>query len=95
MKPLRTRKRRRGRRDRAGESGRAQSNSSDRCIHHLFEAQVARTLDAVAVAVKLEGEPLTCRKLHKSSGRLATGELRRGIHVHDAGGLRGRARAAP
>jgi len=81
VKPLRTRKRRSGRRDRAGEPGRARAFVGS--MHrHLFEAQVARTRDAAAV--ELEGEPLTHRELHEWSGSLATGELRRGIHVHDA-----------
>ncbi|HEU4560714.1 MAG TPA: amino acid adenylation domain-containing protein, partial [Longimicrobium sp.] len=42
---------------------------ADRCIHELFEAQAARTPDAVAVM--LEGRPKTYRELDEEANRLA------------------------
>jgi amino acid adenylation domain-containing protein/non-ribosomal peptide synthase protein (TIGR01720 family) len=42
---------------------------SDRCIHELFEEQVVRTPDAIAV--EFEGERLTYRELNARSNKLA------------------------
>ncbi len=42
---------------------------SDRCIHHLFEAQVKRTPDAVAVAC--QGQVLTYRQLNRRANQVA------------------------
>ena len=42
---------------------------SDKCIHELFEEQVARTPDAIAVV--FEGQQLTYRELHERSLELA------------------------
>lgn len=41
----------------------------DRCIHQLFEAQVERTPDAVAVV--FEDEPMTYRELNRRANQLA------------------------
>ncbi len=41
----------------------------ERCIHHLFEEQVARTPDAIAVI--LEDEALTYRELNRQANQLA------------------------
>ncbi|MEG4324691.1 condensation domain-containing protein, partial [Microcoleus sp. herbarium5] len=43
--------------------------SSDRCIHQLFEAQVERTPDAIAVV--FEDEKLTYRELNERANQLA------------------------
>ncbi|MFL5542922.1 MAG: amino acid adenylation domain-containing protein, partial [Longimicrobiaceae bacterium] len=42
---------------------------ADRCIHHLFEEQVERTPDAVAVVCG--DASLTCRELNEAANRLA------------------------
>src|SRR5919202_1401379 len=43
--------------------------SNDRCIHQMFEAQVERTPDAVAVA--FENQQLTYRQLNQRANQLA------------------------
>nr|AGH69808.1 non-ribosomal peptide synthase [Nostoc sp. 'Peltigera membranacea cyanobiont'] len=43
--------------------------SFDKCIHELFEEQVTRSPDAIAVI--LEGEQLTYRELNKQANRIA------------------------
>lgn len=45
------------------------SNPSDLCLHELFEQQVERTPDAVALVC--EGEQLTYRELNEKANRLA------------------------
>src|SRR5512146_3336142 len=47
------------------------------CIHELFEVQVARTPDAIAVA--FEGERLTYRELGRRSDQLAQHLLTLGV----------------
>lgn len=43
----------------------------DQCIHELFEAQVERTPEAVAVVSPLEGKSLTYRALNQRANQLA------------------------
>ncbi|HEY7768547.1 amino acid adenylation domain-containing protein [Longimicrobium sp.] len=50
---------------------------SDRCIHELFEAQVARPPDAVAV--RFEEESLTYRELNARANQLAHHLVRHGV----------------
>ncbi|HEU4561305.1 MAG TPA: amino acid adenylation domain-containing protein [Longimicrobium sp.] len=50
---------------------------ADRCIHELFEAQVARTPGAVAV--RFEEESLTYRELNERANRLAHYLVRLGV----------------
>ncbi|HST60165.1 MAG TPA: amino acid adenylation domain-containing protein, partial [Longimicrobium sp.] len=50
---------------------------ADRCIHELFEAQAARTPDAVAVVH--ETDALTYRELNERANRLAHYLVRRGV----------------
>ncbi|MFL5540370.1 MAG: non-ribosomal peptide synthetase, partial [Longimicrobiaceae bacterium] len=49
----------------------------DVCVHELFEAQAARTPDAVAV--RFEEASLTCRELNERANRLAHSLRRRGV----------------
>jgi amino acid adenylation domain-containing protein len=56
-----------------------------RCLHHLFEQQVERTPDAVAV--EFEGEALTYRELEARSNQLAHYLVRQGAGVGDPVGL--------
>ncbi|HEU4562946.1 MAG TPA: amino acid adenylation domain-containing protein, partial [Longimicrobium sp.] len=50
---------------------------ADRCIHELFEAQVARTPEAVALSWR--GERLTYARLEEEANRLANALRRRGV----------------
>ncbi len=44
---------------------------TDKCIHHLFEEQAARTPDAVALVSPLEEQRLTYRELNQRANQLA------------------------
>ena len=50
---------------------------ADRCIHEMFEAQAARTPDAVAL--RFEDEPLTYAELNARANQLAHHLRRRGV----------------
>ncbi|WP_420127101.1 non-ribosomal peptide synthase/polyketide synthase [Longimicrobium sp.] len=50
---------------------------ADRCIHELFQAQAARTPEAVAA--RFEAESLTYRELNTRANRLAHHLIRRGV----------------
>ncbi|HLM68307.1 MAG TPA: amino acid adenylation domain-containing protein, partial [Longimicrobium sp.] len=50
---------------------------ADRCIHAIFEAQAARTPDAVAV--RFEDRALTYRELNEQANRIGHHLLRRGV----------------
>ncbi|MBV9110462.1 MAG: AMP-binding protein, partial [Gemmatimonadetes bacterium] len=50
---------------------------ADRCVHHLFEAQAARTPDAVAV--RCGGQALTYREVDARANRVAWELLRLGV----------------
>ncbi|HEX2081440.1 MAG TPA: amino acid adenylation domain-containing protein, partial [Longimicrobium sp.] len=50
---------------------------AESCIHHLVEAQAARTPDAAAVV--FEAESLTCRELNARANRLARHLVRLGV----------------
>lgn len=51
--------------------------ASDRCVHELFEAQVARTPDAVAIVFK--GQSLTYRELNERANGMAEVLRARGV----------------
>lgn len=51
--------------------------SNDACVHELFEAQVARTPDAVAV--EFQGEQLTYRELNARANQLARYLAKQGV----------------
>ncbi|MBW4575238.1 MAG: amino acid adenylation domain-containing protein [Aphanothece sp. CMT-3BRIN-NPC111] len=53
----------------AGEQGREEDSRLHLCIHELFEAQVERTPDAVAVV--FENQQLTYRQLNQQANQLA------------------------
>jgi amino acid adenylation domain-containing protein len=53
----------------------------DRCIHHLLEAQAARTPDAIALSD--EDRSLTYRELNGQANRLAHYLRKRGVRVGD------------
>lgn len=53
----------------ASQSPVGQHQNSDRCIHQLFEAQVKRTPDAIAVI--FEDQQLTYRELNEKANQLA------------------------
>lgn len=58
---------------------------TDLCIHHLFEAQVARTPDAIAV---IDGEKtLTYRELNTKANQLARYLKKLGIQLEDKIGI--------
>ncbi|HEX2210651.1 MAG TPA: amino acid adenylation domain-containing protein [Longimicrobium sp.] len=65
--------------------GAASEYPSDRCIHELFEAQAARTPDAVAVT--FGGESLTYAELDARSNRLANHLRRMGVGAEVRVGL--------
>jgi amino acid adenylation domain-containing protein len=50
----------------------------DRCIHHLFEAQVAQTPDAIAVV--FNNQQLTYRELNRRANQLAHHLQKLGVH---------------
>jgi amino acid adenylation domain-containing protein len=58
---------------------------ADRCIHELFEAQAARTPDAVAVA--WNDETLSYAALDHAANRLANHLRRRGVHPETRVGI--------
>jgi amino acid adenylation domain-containing protein len=55
------------------------------CLHHLFEEQVDRTPDAVALV--FEGDELTYRELDERANRLAHYLRRKGIGIDDLVGI--------
>ena len=57
----------------------------DKCVHQLFEEQVERSPEAVAVV--FEGQTLTYRELNKRSNRLAHHLRRMGVETGDLVGL--------
>jgi amino acid adenylation domain-containing protein len=61
------------------------SDSSDRCVHHLFEAQVART--PAATAVVYQGTGLTYELLNRRANQLAHYLRSRGIGAEVLVGL--------
>ncbi|HEX8906138.1 MAG TPA: condensation domain-containing protein, partial [Longimicrobiaceae bacterium] len=60
-----------------GEWNRTGDEAGDACIHALFEAQAARTPDAVAV--EFEGDAVTFRQLDERANRLARHLARLGV----------------
>lgn len=60
-------------------------NTPNGCIHHLFEEQVKRTPDAIAVASG--GEVLTYSELNEKANRVAHYLIRRGIEPESLVGI--------
>ena len=70
------------RRQLLAEWGGPKTNAAERrCIHHLFEAQVERTPDAIALTD--EHRSLTYRELNRQANQLAHHFRRRGIRPGD------------